>query len=87
MNYTDTGLDKTLQRQIGTKIKPYTTDEVERLFTEIPGNKIVEYRSTKFNFSPSTREANPKEGHLYYDKTDKKFKFWNGTAYETISSA
>lgn len=87
MNYTDTGLDKSLQRQIVNKIKPYTSDELDRLFIDIPGTKISEYRSTKFNFSPSTRESNPKEGQLYYDKTDKKFKFWNGTAYETITSA
>lgn len=31
--------------------------------------------------------AAPKEGTVFYDSTTKKLVFWNGSAYETVTSA
>jgi len=35
---------------------------------------------------PRAAPASPIEGEIYYDSTAKKFKFYNGTAWETITS-
>jgi len=35
---------------------------------------------------PIAQPSNPQEGQLYYDATAKKLKFYNGTAFETVTS-
>lgn len=35
---------------------------------------------------PASEPSNPQEGQLYYDSTAKKLRFYNGTAFETITS-
>lgn len=86
MNYEDAGIDKSLKRPVQTRIRAYTPNEIDRLFNDIPGDKIFGYTSTKFVFIPTTPNANPTEGEFYYDKESKKLRIWNGTAYETITS-
>jgi len=36
---------------------------------------------------PSSAPGTPVEGHFYYDSVAKKLKFYNGTAWETVTSA
>lgn len=31
--------------------------------------------------------ATPQEGTVFYDATNSKLVFWNGSAYETVTSA
>lgn len=35
---------------------------------------------------PTAAPSSPQEGQLYYDSTAKKLKFYNGTAFETVTS-
>lgn len=44
-------------------------------------------RLNLLKFIPTSAPSSPKEGDVYYDSTAKKLKFYNGTAWETITSA
>lgn len=39
------------------------------------------------NYTTAALPASPTESTIVYDTTANKLKFWNGSAYETITSA
>ena len=88
MDYTQRGFNNLLERA-STKQKtiPLTEGEIDRIFPEIPGEKISNYKSNRFSFLPTNPSANPKEGEVYYDTEDKKLKIFNGASYEEITSS
>jgi len=61
----------------------------ESVGTATTGNQIVNYTtmSTAFRLAPIAAPAVTNEGSMYYDSGANKLKFWNGSAWETITSA
>lgn len=45
------------------------------------------FRSDPMVLNPSAEPGSPVEGQFYYDSTAKKLKIYNGTAWETVTSA
>ena len=45
------------------------------------------YVNESITLNPITAPTAAVEGKLYYDSDDNKLKFYNGSAYETITSA
>jgi hypothetical protein len=71
--------DNNLERK---KTKPIA----ERELPEIPGYKIIDYTADNMYFVPTIQPKTPKEGMMYYDKTDKKMKIYTGEGFEEITS-
>ena len=90
MSFLDQGYNKYLSKafqqesNIPQRLDPLQVDE---LIPELSGTKIINYTSTNFNFIPTSPTATPKQGDVYYDKSNQKLNVYNGSAYETIVSS
>jgi hypothetical protein len=89
MSFIDQGFSKYLSKGQKEEQFPQQLDptQVDQLISEISGTKITNYTSTNFNFIPTTPNANPKQGDVFYDKTAQKLNVFNGSAYEVVVSA
>ena len=86
-DYTNLGYDITLTKSDNLQeVQEFDPLQIDQLIPELSGSKIVDYASTNFNFIPTTPQANPNQGDLYYDKTDRKLRVYTGSSYETVTS-
>lgn len=54
---------------------------------ELIGDACVPSEFIAPNKPTTSLPTAPKEGTVFYDATENKLVFWNGSAYETITSA
>lgn len=86
-DYLDRGFNQFFSREKMEETQPLLGRELDILITEISGDKIVNYQSDGFVYTPTVESATPEEGRVYYDNETKKLRVYTGSSFETITSS